>query len=314
MITVRNYEGKDFNNVIDVWNESLLYDTVSKLLFTRKILLDCNFDRNNFFVAEDDGKICGFLYSCVRLVPADAGAPLEEDVGYIVAFGVLKEYMEKVGMQLISAFEARMKALGRKKIKATGFSPAYFTQGFDEDHYPEYIKLFTDAGYEGAHSISMDIDLTKYVKPAGIEEKRRRLKEEGIEVIPLSHEYIPAFLDPSEPFNSPGWVAQFRRRLLLNNDFESVRIAVKDGRVIGAVIFGDPDSSPERFGPFGVNSEYQGKGIGTVLLADCLCEMKSRTLHNSWMQWTSGTGASGTVYKRAGFTEGRHFVNFIKEI
>ena len=81
MITVRNYEGKDFNNVINVWNESLPYDTVSKLLFTRKILLDCNFDRNNFFVAEDDGKTCGFLYSCVRLVPADAGAHLEEDVG-----------------------------------------------------------------------------------------------------------------------------------------------------------------------------------------------------------------------------------------
>ena len=314
MITIRNYEGKDVYDVINVWNESLPYDTVSKLLFTRKILLDCNFDKNNFFIAEDDGKMCGFLYGCVRLVPADAGAVVEQDIGYIVAFGALKDYLETAGKMLLSAFEARMKELGRKTIKATGFSPAYFTQGYDEDRYPEYIKLFKDAGYTGASSISMEIDLSKYAKSDKVEEKRRRLKEEGIEIIPLSYEYIPAFLDASEPFNSPGWVAQYRRRLLLNNDFESVRIAVKDGRVIGAVIFGDPDSSPERFGPFGVNSEYQGKGIGTVLLSDCLCEMKSRNLHNSWMQWTSGTGASGTVYKRAGFVEGRRFMSFIKQI
>ncbi len=314
MLSIRTYRASDAEPLIALWNEALPYDTVSPLHFLRKILLDCNFRAENLLIAEDKDEAVGFLYGTFRLIPADVGGAMDEELAYIVAAGAKESHRTEAMRALLAAFEEKARALGRKTIKATGFSPAYFQQGYDKERCADYCALFTEAGYTGYDSITMEIDLATYKKPDNIEAKRARLAAEGIIVRQAELGDVPALMDASEPFNSPGWVAQFRRRLLINNDLGSFRVAVRDGRVVGVCVFGDPDSSPERFGPFGVNSDLQGKGIGTVLLADILTEMKARTLHNAWMQWTSGTGASGEVYRRAGFTQKRTYVSFVKTL
>lgn len=50
-------------------------------------------------------------------------------------------------------------------------------------------------------------------------------------------------------------------------DFNRIRIAAKDGKVIGACVFNDPDSEPERFDPF---------GVGEMLAATTLLKGESK--------------------------------------
>jgi GNAT superfamily N-acetyltransferase len=93
-----------------------------------------------------------------------------------------------------------------------------------------------------------------------------------------------------------------------NDDLDRIRVVTFGGEVIGFCVFGDPDGSPEGFGPFGVRTDFRGKKLGQILLADCLLEMKKRGLHNAWMQWTGKESAAHFVYEKAGFSITRSHV------
>lgn len=316
MITVRNYRGSDTALLPEIWNRALYNDMVSREHFIRKLLMDINFVPAGLIIAEDGERIAGFI-SCVRRHTIfNRGADLERGTGYINAFVIDPDYdTALVGNMLIDAEEEYFRGKGVKRV-TMGYYPIYFTQGINEETNPDYVKLFESRGYKGARSYAQDIDLTKYSVPERINEKRAALEEKGFYIGALKDEYIVSFLDIDQPFSSPSWSFEFRERLIRNLDLESVRVCALDGRVVGACAFGDPNSSPERFGPFGVDDEFQGMGIGSVLLSDALVEMKRRSLHNAWTQWTSGSsgGAAGTVYSRAGFRESKSFLTFGKTL
>jgi len=318
MITIRTYQGRDAYEIPKLWNRVLVNDQASREMIVRKLLLDLNFVPEGFFVAEEDGKILGFINAVFRHTIFNRGADMENGTGYINCFVVDKEVdVEEVGGLLIHAAEDYFKKHGKTRIEM-GYYPIYFTQGINEQDHPEYVTLFQKHGYVGNRSYAMDIDLTAYRTPDNIESKRKNLENEGFYIGPLTDEYLVSFLDIDQPFTGPSWSFEFRERLIRELDYDRIRIAAKDGQVVGACGFGDPNSSMERFGPFGVNKDLQGKGIGSVLLADALNEMKKRMLHCAWMQWTSGigpnSGPSGTVYRRAGFRETKTYIKFKKKL
>ena len=208
--------------------------------------------------------------------------------------------------------ESYLKSNG-KTVVNTGYYPTYFVQGVDENYTPEYINIFENRGYKSFRSIAMILDLEKYTPPENLEARRKALEREGIEFGSLTDEYITEMFTLENEFLRPSWLYEYKNRIL-DMDFERLKIATKDGKVIGACVFSDPGSAPERFGPFGVDSSYQGKGIGGVLLADSLLEMKKRGLKNAWMQWASDDIGASVLYKRAGFVEKESYLEFEKNL
>ena len=81
-----------------------------------------------------------------------------------------------------------------------------------------------------------------------------------------------------------------------------------DGRIIGFC-----QHEGEHFGPFGVSDDFQGRGIGTVLLARTLHRMRMKGCHSAWVLWTGQRALDG-VYGRLGFRLSRRFAILKKEI
>lgn len=299
------------DEIVALWKKTLPYLCIDRDIFMRKVFLEANFNAKGAFVAEEKGKIVGFVNAVFRKVPICADAEIENDMGWLSAFVVDKEHIG-CGDLLLEKAENYLKMNGKKTVN-TGYYPTYFVQGVDERYTPEYIEIFENRGYAPTRSIAMNLDLQKYNPPANIEEKRTNLEAEGIRISPLTDEHITSLLSLENEFLKPSWLYEYVNRVK-DMDFERFRIAVKDGKVLGACVFSDPDSAPERFGPFGVNDSCQGKGIGGVLLADTLGEMKKRGLKNAWMQWASDDKGASILYERAGFVKKESYIEFEKRL
>ena len=304
---IRTYQGKDMPRIIEIWNNAMPYNKINEREFIKSILLDVNFDPSGVFLYEEDNDIKGFIYSTIRKVPIDANSELDEDKGFIVAIGIDKEYFH-IGKELIKKAEEYISKDHKRTVHACFYTPNYFYQGINTK-YEDYIKLFLDTGYNSAsQNCSMALDLTKYETPDFINPLKEKLEDEGFIFTKLSYEYITSYLT----FQRPSWSHRFRRLLNENMDFNQINVAIYNDEVIGCNIFGDPHSTPERFGPFGVRDDFQGKGIGKILLDDCLIEMKKRGLKSAWMQSASADEHVVKLYEKFGFYKTGEYIKFIK--
>lgn len=310
---IRTFKCNDIDKIVECWNISLPHDKVTKNELIKKMLLDNNFLSDGFFVACENDDVLGFINCIYRLVPIDAHSGLEENNGWISAFAIKdSQNFEQIGKKLIDAAEKYFMSHNKCYI-STGYYPVYFYQGVSKEHCENYIRLFNDLKYNCVPSLARNLYLDNYNVPANIEQKRENLAKEEIYIGPMKDEYILSLIDSQEPFNNISMAFEFKSRLA-ELDYERIRIAAKDGKVIGVCVFGDPYGSKERFGPFSVDEKYQGKGIGSVLLHDCLGEMKKRQLNKAWMQWTPLQGAADFLYKKAGFEVTKTYITFSKKL
>lgn len=314
-ITYRNFGTKDFFPTLDFYNEYGKYEEVTTRMWKRLILLDPNFNSNWFIIAEEDNKeIVGLVYVIKRLVPVDVGGSLEEEKAWINAFAVKQEYIETVGNELITKAEELAIISNAKKLIATSYTPNYFSQGIDCVHYREYCKLFEERGYShGEESHSMRIDLSTFEYSETTRETKKILAREGITFQHLTEEYLLAFFNYLQKYTQPGWIIRLRKLLFDTDDLARVHIAIHGDEVIGFNMYGDPDISINRFGPFGVSSIYRGKKIGKVLLEECLSHMKESGLEYAWMQWASGDIAPH-MYEKIGFKISGKYLIYEKEL
>jgi GNAT superfamily N-acetyltransferase len=116
------------------------------------------------------------------------------------------------------------------------------------------------------------------------------------------------FLERTMPSD---WVRVERRNLrkIVEGGFhpEQVMVVTKGDDIIGYCQF-----EGSHFGPFGVRDDFQGKGIGTVLLARTLERMRQEGHHDAWVMWTDDTAAK--VYSKFGFKETRRFALLKKNL
>lgn len=301
-LTIRALTGEDFEAALALWNETRPRDPITARFFKRKILLDVSFDPEGYLLAESEEGLCGYIYVVRRLRALDNdNTPLPTDA-WINGFGVTEWAPSETAEALFAAAEAYAARFGVTKLSATPYSPFYFTQGFDSKYEGRYIEMFEKAGYVARpESYARDIDLLSWVVPDELREARRAAEADGFGFGPLSNELLIPFFRYLNTYQSAGWRIRIRELLYDNDDYDRVRIVTYGGEVIGFCVFGDPDGSPERFGPFGVRTDFRGRKLGQILLADCLLEMKKRGLHNAWMQWTDKGCAAHFVYEKAGF-------------
>ncbi len=305
MAKVRGYRSSDETKLLGLWNIALPYDQIDRRTFHRKVLLDPNFDPNWLLVAEVDGQVVGFCLCLIRRVPMEK-VGMEPERGWITAFAVHPEWRRKgIGTKLLERAMQIFSEANRSEVLISPYTPNYFVPGVDERNYAEGLNFLLKRGFEVvARPISMDANIVLFDYSPYLE-RERKLKEQGIEVRNLQPHEVPdlmAFLKSHMPGD---WV-RHARELLLDitkglGDYDQFVVAWHNDEIVGYCQF-----EGEHFGPYGVRSDMQGRGIGTVLMAKCLETMRRKGCHNAWVLWTSDETAQ-KVYSRFGFKETRRF-------
>ena len=305
MVTVRGYRCSDEAALLQVWGAALPYDPIDRRTFHRKVLLDPNFDPAWLLVAEGDNQLVGFCLCLIRRVPMEK-VGLEPDKGWITALGVHPEWQRKgVGTALLERALHLFQEAQRSQVLISPYTPNYFVPGVDERHYAAGVEFLLRRGFEIiARPLSMDANIVLF-DPTPYAEREQKLRAEGIEVRPLQPNEVPALLTFLRHHMPGDWV-RHARELLTDiargwGDYDQFIVAWCQGEIVGYCQF-----EGEHFGPYGVRPDFQGRGIGTVLMAKCLATMRQKGLHNAWVLWTSDEAAQ-RVYARFGFKETRRF-------
>ena len=274
MLETRTLTRSDVPLVVEAWNRSLEYDSVTQEQFEWTILDDPNCEPEGNIIALDRGQIVGFCS-----VVARGGEPHEKDDGFIKGLFVLDAYWDRgVGERLLEGAEAYLVSRGKHAIKVTAYiGGRYFFNGIDL-RYERLLALFAECGYERVRDwgeiCTIDdvaVDLDDFEPTAYHIEARKRVAAIGVKITP----YHPTMLDKMGIFVEKlaywewfpsGW----------EDGFGSSRhslVALKDDEIVGWADY-RPDLQDGEFGPVGVLEAYRGHGIGTCLLLESMLSMK----------------------------------------
>ncbi len=196
---IRLMKSNDLPGIIDVWNEAVaakevVYYPLTETYFHEKFEKDPNYDPKFSFVAEEDGQIVGFINGVAKKVFL-GGENNENTPGFLTCVFVKKAYRGKgVGKALVDTLGEAFKASGKSVYACNGNNPINLdwkipgTPGHDHNNCPgvdvdcpgfEFLKKL---GFADLHTeVAMYLDLSTYQPWAELEERRAKLREQGIE-------------------------------------------------------------------------------------------------------------------------------------
>jgi GNAT superfamily N-acetyltransferase len=308
-IDIRPYRAGDEAGLLAIWTAAVWADPIDALTWRGRYLLDPNFAPETTPVAVDSrsGEVVGFVHGYVDRSPAGPGSD-----AWVVAFGVREDRRrESIGTALMAAFEAAVRAAGASRILYGPYIPSYLTPGIDVNAYADGVALLNANGAgEGGRPVSIKAHLTNYRPDAHAGVHEARLAGEGVAIRraePADILPLVAFLEAHFPHWKPDALGAMRD--LFGGDPRGVtlHLALENGEIIGYA-----QTRAERFGPFGVNEAYRGRGVGGVLLSRALRAMRAQGFHSAWFLWTSDRTAK--LYGQHGFEEVRRFVMMTKTL
>lgn len=312
MLTIRPFRGSDLPELLDLWNAALPLDGIDERTFLRKVLLDPNV-AEGFLVAESEGQLVGFLLGLVRREPL-VGVGLEEDKGWITAFGVHPQARQQgIGTALLERALDFFRAQQRHQVLVSPYTPNYFVPGVDVAAYPAALALLEKFDFQIiSRPLSMDACLVNLELSEEVWEKERQWRERQVLIRPLAREDVPGFLAFLAREMPGDWLRHARELLhgvaTGRAEYDQVFLAVRNG----GEILGYCQFEGEHFGPFGVAAAWQGQGLGTLLLARTLLHMRRKGHHNAWVLWTDDHAAR--LYARFGFQPSRRFAVLRREL
>lgn len=303
-VTVRAFAHGDETSLIDTWNRSLPGDPTTAGWFRDCVLLDPNFDPEGLRVACVEDRVVGCAYAVRRLTPLAPGTDLEPETGWIPFFFVdPAQRGGGLGRVLLREALDFLTGEGRTRVDFASYTPNYVLPGADPALYPEGLRLLTDLGFTTLYSpVAMDRSLVGYVTPDEVHHLRAKREEEGYEIRNPGDGELPELIRFAADVFNPDWGEAIRKyrdngRLVI----------VRRGEIVGFAAYGAYRGIPERFGPFGVDPEERGTGLGKILLHDVMTRMRAEGLHSSWFLWTGEASPAGHLYTKAGYSVTRRF-------
>lgn len=308
-IRYRSYQPGDEALIVELWNDSAAKDPITKKRFRHLVLLDANFDPEGLRLAYDGERLVGAMYTVRRLLPMHQ-TELEPDHAWIPWFFVAPTHRGKgIGSRLLEESVEFARSNGRKNLFFSSYAPNYILPGIDEKTYPEGYPFLLKHGFAVQYSpVAMDYSLVGFEIPDDVKRlKQQRISEGYIFRQAEDRDLYEAIQLATNVFN-PDWGRAIREGIPQGLPLSQILIARDpEGKLVGFCLHGGYEGVRERFGPFGVDPNQQGTGLGKILLYDCLAQMRAMSLHGAWFLWTGLTSAAGHLYKRVGFEVSRQF-------
>lgn len=305
-ITISSYTDADRRDLLLAWNTALPFDPVSLDLFEARVLLDDNFDPETLLIARSEGAFAGFIVGTYGRLNNLGDADPGNTRCWITALGVpAAQTLDSVGSTLLQALERRFHTLGKTECWISTYPPGYFSPGIDLRNYAPLLKFFNGKGYvQQKEALSMDAPIALFHYDDVLKSKEEKLKSEGIVIRQYRRDDLLKFLAFLEQTMPTDWIRVERRNLrkIAEGGFREQQITIVEHR---NDIIGYCQYEGAHFGPFGVAERFQGRGIGTVLLAKTIDRMKTEGHHDAWVMWTDDIAAK--VYGKFGFKETRRF-------
>ncbi|HEY9166554.1 MAG TPA: GNAT family N-acetyltransferase [Candidatus Kryptonia bacterium] len=292
--SIRPYVGDDENSVVALWNKCLLRDPITTETFRRKVLLDENFDQDGCIIVSIDEMVVGFCLAVRRRYPY-FGLDMERGRGWITAFFVHPSYRTKgFGKKLVTAGEHFLKSCGVQDVFVSSYTPNYFAPGIDLDAYEDALTFLKNLGYKRSERVySMGRSLMDFQLSREAENKLAALASQGIKISVFDPKFLTGLIEFLRN-DYPGELLRVAlEKLRRNPNTDEIILAVKDEHVIGFSHFEE-----EHFGPFAIEKEFMGRGIGTSLYYATAVQMKEKGQRNLWLAWT--TGHAKDFYHRCG--------------
>lgn len=307
-ITFRHYLPGDEGELVPLWNRCLNYDPITQLRFRNLVLLDPNFDPQGLRIAVSDGRIVGCFYAIRRQLPM-IGVELEPDKGWVPFFFVDTNHQEKqIATRLLEDAMAFLRANKCEKMFFSAYAPNYIVPGIDKKAYPAAAAFLEKAGFQRLYtSVAMDYSLVNFEIPEDVRLLKEQRITEGYTFSIVTDRDLYELIQFATKVFNPDWGRAIREGLLQQLTASQILIVRQNQELVGFCLHGGYEGVRERFGPFGVDPGQRGKGIGKILLYECLQLMRSQGLHGAWFLWTGEQSPAGQLYKKTGFTITRSF-------
>jgi ribosomal protein S18 acetylase RimI-like enzyme len=316
MLETRILTREDIPDVVEAWNRSLKYDSVTQEQFEWVILDDPNCEPEGNIIALDQGQIVGFVS-----VVSHGGQPFQKDDGFIKGVFVLDGYWDQgVGESLLEQAENYLVSRGKRTIQMTAYIDGrYFFNGIDL-RYEKLMTLFANCGYErlwdwGEIYVIEDVavDLRDFTPTAYQLGARKRAAAIGVKIMP----YHPAMLDRMRTFVQKlaywQWFPSGWEDGYVDRGYHLV--AVKDDGVdethpiVGWADY-RPDPQDGAFGAIGVLEAYRRHGIGTCLVLESMLRMKDQGTPKATAGWVDAL----PFYMKNGWHVSREWAPFQKKL
>ncbi|MCG5218491.1 GNAT family N-acetyltransferase [Streptosporangium sp. KLBMP 9127] len=306
-IVTRGFTAGDESSLVGAWNRSLPGDPTTAGWFRDCVLLDPNFDPEGLRVACVDDQVVGCAYAVRRLTPL-AGTELDPETGWIPFFFVDPGHRRGgLGRRLLDEALGFLTGHHRTTVDFAPYTPNYVLPGVDPQAYPEALRLLTELGFGTLYSpVAMDRGLVGYVTPDDVTELRAKREGEGYEFRGPRDGELPELIRFASDVFNPDWGEAIRDAVRRGIARDRIVVARRDG-LKGFAMYAAYRGIPERFGPFGVDPEERGTGLGKILLHATMTRMRAEGLHSSWFLWTGEASPAGHLYTKAGYSITRRF-------
>jgi len=317
-VQVSDFTGADTETLLECWNTALPLDGITREQLETRVLLDDSYEPGSLKVARRGGDIVGFI-TCFVLQKAIEKTGLREDTGFITAFGVAPgAELSGAGEALLHAADDFFRERNRRVVLLSPYTPNYFVPGIDKDRYTHLLNLLQSHGYlEFSEALAADALIGTFEIPGKTLALENELADEGIVIRHYRRDDLVPYMQFQRDLMPGPWIEDSRRNLreMAAGRFpeDAIWLAIDTRNHTGHRIIGFCQHEHEHFGPFGVADGYQGRGIGSVLLARTLYQMRLKGCHSAWVLWTGQRALDG-VYGRLGFKLSRRFALLKKEL
>jgi ribosomal protein S18 acetylase RimI-like enzyme len=330
-VIIRAFEKDDLSAVLRLWNDSVergevLLKKMEEDGFQRIFEGNPSYDGSFDFVAEEEGKIAGYISGITKKVflPKETAA---NTPGYLTAIFVDVDHCRQgIGTALLRELLNAFRADGKKEAVCFSSNPIDLgwtipdTPGHDHNNMPGvdiecagYPFLRENGFADVAVEVAMYLNLSDYREAPIVEDLQERLLGEGISTGCYDAGLGYDFDRMCDRVGSEYWRSVLREETQKEQP-RPILAATHEGHIVGFT--GPVDREPSGRGWFtGIctDPEFEKRGIATVLFNLLIREFIREGALFSTL-FTGDTGHAQRLYLRTGFEIKRRFAMMKKSL